>query len=303
MIKLGKNIIAIVGGMGNQMFQYALSLSIDKRGKVELNDCLAKNGKSNYGAALICFSEIAVTNHLSSNFFVWFVRKCVIFSLKKNFSEIALLAIRIMNCFGIRIITDYNPRIKENFPRKPFITVYYGRFQSENYFTGKKEEVKKAFSFDSRKASNKTQKLAETLIRENSVSVHLRRGDYMYSGNIAVFGNICTSEYYKKALKYIKERVENPFFCVFSDDLQYATEHLNLPNAVYVNWNQGVNSWEDMYLMSKCKHNIIANSTFSWWGAWLNTNPEKMVLCPPKYINSENSVDFYPHDWIKMHSE
>ena len=78
-------------------------------------------------------------------------------------------------------------------------------------------------------------------------------------------------------------------------------DYLKLFCAIYVDWNHGINSWEDMYLMSKCKHNIVANSTFSWWGAWLNENKGKIVLCPPKYINSEDTFDFYPQDWIRIY--
>lgn len=118
--------------------------------------------------------------------------------------------------------------------------------------------------------SEKNQSLLKDIQNSNSVGVHIRRGDYMTKQNLVIFGNICTQKYYHDAIRIITEKVNDAVFYVFSDDISWVQTHLDIPNAVYVNWNTGESSIYDMYLMSSCKYNIIANSTFSYWAARLN---------------------------------
>lgn len=133
----------------------------------------------------------------------------------------------------------------------------------------------------------------------NSISVHIRRGDYM--NNASVYGNICTKEYYEKAINYFQDNFENNFFVFFSDDMEWVKENFNLTNALYVDNNKKDKSYIDMYLMSKCNHNIIANSTFSWWGAYLNKNKNKTVIMPSKWYNVDiNIFNLFVQNWIKL---
>ncbi|MGK4199417.1 alpha-1,2-fucosyltransferase [Fusobacterium sp. HC1336] len=119
----------------------------------------------------------------------------------------------------------------------------------------------------------------------NSVSIHVRRGDYL---NSREFKNICTLEYYKNAIKYMKDRLENPVFFIFSNDIEWCKENLNIVGEhYYINWNnKKENNFRDMQLMSLCKNNIIANSSFSWWAALLNINKNKIVVAPKKWTNN-----------------
>ena len=87
---------------------------------------------------------------------------------------------------------------------------------------------------------------------------------------------------------------------IFSDDMDWVKNNISISNALYIDWNKSENSWQDMYLMSQCKHNIIANSTFSWWGAWLNQNPNKLIIAPKKFLNTIETPDLIPSDWIKL---
>lgn len=163
--------------------------------------------------------------------------------------------------------------------------------------------MRNAFSFNLSCTSEKTQNTAKLIQRKNSISIHIRRGDYLNPANSSVFGNICTLSYYQKSIKWFNDSFQDISFFVFSDDITWVKENLQFPSEVYyIDWNSGNNSWEDMCLMSLCKHNIVANSTFSWWGAWLNSNPEKLVLCPPKYTNSDNGIDLFPKTWIRINS-
>lgn len=120
----------------------------------------------------------------------------------------------------------------------------------------------------------------------NSVSIHIRRGDYL---NHPLFGEICNKEYYRKAIKIIENKVKKPVFFIFSNDIEWVKENIKIDNeSYYIDWNlEEKDSYKDMQLMSRCKHNIIANSSFSWWGALLNTNKEKIVILPKQWIKKK----------------
>ena len=156
------------------------------------------------------------------------------------------------------------------------------------------------FIFQEEKLSEKTKALQHSMETCNSISLHVRRGDYLSPNHVNLFGGICTINYYEKAIKYICEYVRDPIFYVFSDDIPWVQENLVIPDAVYVTHNKGGDSWQDMYLISKCKHHIIANSTFSWWGAYLCNNKEKIVVCPPKLTNRGDSPNLFPDEWKKI---
>ena len=137
-----------------------------------------------------------------------------------------------------------------------------------------------------------------------AVSLHVRRGDYISpDGTQTLLGGICTKEYYQTAIELIKQRVGKLFFAVFSDDVNWARENLHLPEyTLFVDWHSGKNSFRDMQLMSLCSHHIIANSSFSWWGAWLGNNPEKIVIAPKKWMNVDDPQNDYrcPESWIRL---
>ncbi len=147
-----------------------------------------------------------------------------------------------------------------------------------------------------------------------SVSVHVRRGDYMAKGYASFFGTVEPS-YYTKAIQNIVAQVEQPRFFVFSDQVSWCKANLNLPgNTVFVEHNTGEDSYKDLILMSKCRHNIMANSSFSWWGAWLNQNPNKRVMAPKQWFRQDyydghepvypvrqyNTNDLIPEGWIRV---
>jgi hypothetical protein len=176
--------------------------------------------------------------------------------------------------------------------------LYIGYWQSEKYFLSMKEEVLDTFSFEKLAKSQKTFSILDLIENTNSISVHVRRGDYLLEGE--KFGNICTTQYYDKAIEKIKKHIVSPLFFVFSNDMEWVRKNIQIPNPYYIDWNQGADSWQDMFLMSRCKHNIIANSTFSWWGAWLNQSPQKMVIAPSHLLNGIETPDWIPDTWITI---
>ena len=170
-----------------------------------------------------------------------------------------------------------------------------GYFQSEKYFINYRKEILELFSIDDESQKIITEKYSGILELDNC-SLHVRRGDYLGLQNHHTVQPI---SYYKDAVKTIGEEKH---FVIFSDDIKWCEENLNfIKNKIFISGNH---DYIDLYLMSLCKNNIIANSTFSWWGAWLNRNVNKKVIIPDKWFGVNNShldtVDLYCDKWIKL---
>lgn len=125
------------------------------------------------------------------------------------------------------------------------------------------------------------------MAQTQSVSVHIRRGDYLEGANAALYGDICTEDYYEAAIAYMKEQFPSAKFFFFSDDIPYVREHYRSEDYEMIDWNHGKNSFYDMMLMSRCRHNICANSTFSFWGARLNPHEDKIMIRPSIHRNNQ----------------
>ena len=138
---------------------------------------------------------------------------------------------------------------------------------------------------------------------KTAVSVHIRRGDYL--DNNEVYGGICTEEYYKKAIAVMKEKFADALFFVFSNEPEWVKEWLNCTykgedRFVVIEGTDEDTGYLDMFLMSRCKHHIIANSSFSWWGAWLNPDKNKKLIAPAKWFNNQNMRDIYTKEMIRI---
>ncbi|MDH6354278.1 hypothetical protein M2132_000605 [Dysgonomonas sp. PH5-45] len=292
--------VVIAEGLGNQMFQYAFCLGIRaKRKRCSLIIPLRKKTFTHNGYELKKLFTITKDETLLSALksgFVSFFRLAT-----RSFS--AQGQERLYSSIGIHIVSDEN----KNFLFNADIAqddnkneLFIGTWQSEKYFTNAQNEVREAFRFKEEPLSGQTKALRNEIQVCNSVSIHIRRGDYMTPQYISLFGNICNEQYYQQAIAHIKQNVENPRFYIFTDDKEWVNSNFKLDDAQYVNFNTGKNSWQDMFLMSQCKHNIIANSTFSWWGAWLNSNPSKITIAPKKWSNAFEKDDIIPDSWIRF---
>jgi len=148
--------------------------------------------------------------------------------------------------------------------------------------------------------SNQNKTLLNNMISDQSIGLHIRRGDYLSNKkNVSIF-EMCSSNYYENAIKYFKSSFQNPVFYVFSDDMVWARENFTDTEFKHVTNNKPV---IDFLLMSKCKHNIISNSTFSWWAAWLNQNANKTVIAPKLWYKgkrNESTFDLIPENWIRI---
>lgn len=197
----------------------------------------------------------------------------------------------------IREAQDFSFDYKSLKPHRG-ITYYVSGWHSFYYFKEIETEIRKVFSFDSSKLDSENLNLLKRIQSEESVAIHLRRGDYLNS----ILDGVCTDGYYANAINKIKNLIPGKTlrFFVFSDDINYAESLFNGDEFVFVDNNHGSNSWIDMYLMSCCKHNINANSTFSWWAAWLNENVNKIVMVPSSFFRTRETPEFYPEQWIKV---
>ena len=133
-----------------------------------------------------------------------------------------------------------------------------------------------------------------------SVSVHVRRGDFLDSNNYKKYGAVCTLNYFLHAIEKMKTLVENPHFFFFTNDISWVENNFNGPDFTIININTAGNSWKDMFLISRCSHHINSNGSFSWWSSWLNKNENKIVIVPKNFMVNKYFEDIYPESWIQL---
>jgi len=288
-------IIRLAGGLANRMFQYAYYLHLCNIGRnVALDDV--------YRPTKWEFEKVSL-------------QQIFPFTQYKRATTLQILSLCGGNDFFSKILRRLPP-IKGHLVRKQFLhnfeelakingNVYViGTFSSLRYFSDVEEKIRQEFQFtqfQEEKNSNMQRKFSMC----ESVAIHIRKGkDY----NRKNMHGTCDVEYYNNAFQYIKERVNNPQFYIFTDNREWVTQNIKSINYTLIDWNpvSGVGNHYDMQLMSNAKHNIIANSTYSWWGAYLNSNPNKIVIAPKKWFNIEvikknsQELGFIPENWIVL---
>jgi hypothetical protein len=287
-----------MGGLGNQMFQYALGKRLALKHGVQLKlDVSQLNDKT--VAAEFTVRELALD---AFKIEAGIASEKELFSYRKGkMGKLAgLLMLPLgMNNLYIRETAFHFKKMILSAPPNAYLDGYW---QSENYFADIREQLLKEFS-PKVPLAGLNKELAEKMQQENSVSIHVRRGDYLsIAANQSLF-EIGDEHYYLKAMERMAEKIKAPKFYVFSDDAEWFREKVKTTHAVeYVSGNSGKNSYADMQLMSLCKHNIIANSSFSWWGAWLNRNDSKIVIAPQKWFknNARDTRDLVPANWVRL---
>lgn len=283
-------VVKMKGGLGNQMFQYAFYKSLKlKNEKVFFNLEHYRSTKEHNGLEIEKIFNIKLKTDTKIE---WLLKKNWLTNLIRSIMK----KIKIMKIYSIPDII-YDEKILKS-PEK--IVVYSGYWQSEKYFKEIETEIRKVFSFPELDGKNK--EIEKKIVNEESIAIHVRRGDYI---NHPTLGGLVTSEYYTKAMEYMEKCTKNPKYYIFSDEIEWCKKELDLEGreVVFINHNKGEESYKDMQLMSLCKHNIIPNSSFSWWGAWLNRNPNKIVIAPKKWFTKESGyryADIVPESWIKL---
>lgn len=281
-------IINLKGGLGNQMFQYAFGRAFSIKNDVEV-----KLDISGYPLQSIRSYRLSAFNIKES-----IARDDEVREYKYPFGIFS----KGWRFFNQRILRDfkmdYEPKLLE------YIEHGYidGFFQSEKYFLKIKEILLREFTLLeplSPEAAKSAEKIKGTSL---SVSLHVRRGDYASDPVIRMRLGLCPLEYYTEASEMISSGFPEATFFIFSDDIEWTKENLHIPYPVVYVSSPEIKDYEELHLMSLCHHNIIANSSFSWWGAWLNLNPNKIVIAPKKWTNAipDDHPNIIPESWTRI---
>ncbi len=257
----------IMGGLGNQMFQYAMSRNLIAEGSMVKYDLSYFNGKGRP-------YELNLFPNIKMEGFKGRVGKGyeLIYGARRK-------AAKLMGGYVYENMdVPYDSALEGM--KKGFL---FGYFQNERYFKAVSDEICRDFMFP--EGEKRLKDYLKKIENENYVSLHIRRGDYLEMQDI--YGGICDTSYYNKAISYFIEQDREVRFLVISNDISWVQKNMKIPNAEYLVGGSFDNyqNWYDMCIMSHCRHNIIANSTFSWWGAWLNNHKDKIVICPKRWEN------------------
>lgn len=288
------------GGLGNQMFIYAFARYLANKHNTELKLDLSYYQNYHRSYDLNNFNIIENT-----------ATECEISSLKtfksKHNKFLSWLKYTLKNKPVKMIpsnsyILDSGIAFNQEYMNLPDNVYLEGLFQAENFFKDIKEIIKKELSFKEA-AQGMNLEVLNNINQTNAVSLHIRRGDYITNKWAQENLGLCSLEYYQKAIKHIEETIENPHFFLFSDDIEWVKENLKMQSPFYfVDCNNEQTGYEDLRLMSNCKHHITANSSFSWWGAWLGKNENKIVIAPKTWFKSSSIDDtkVVPKEWIRL---
>lgn len=293
-------IIQLAGGLGNQMFQYALYLQLKSLGKTVkiddvsgfVQDAQREPALAPFGVSYERATAKELEHMLDSSMLPWNrVRRKLCGRKKKSYFEAD---------------KRYKPEIME------WDDIYLeGYWQTEKYFGAVSEEVRAAYDTDrllqAIRQDTGQRSLEDWLARittTDSVSVHIRRGDYLFPENQQLFGGICTETYYRDAMAQMKRARPDCRFYLFTNDKEWAAERIAAGfdtgediEIIDLSWHS---DYAEFVLMSKCRHHILANSSFSWWASYLNKNPDKTVLAPRRWLNGWDCEDFYREDMRRI---
>lgn len=281
-----KSIIVFYGGgLGNQMFQYALMKNYS---------ILKESVYADLDYYLLPRNEVFELTNVFRHI------KLKVCSTEQKYELIKRYADgKIQNKFVI------NNESKDGID-KDLLHIEAGIIKGlhQNYYFARlvKDKLSEDFQFDLNIDSQLKRWCKEFENSKNTVAVHIRRGDYLSPRYYPILGDVCTKQYYMQAMEFMEKQIKDCKFCFFSDDILWVKKNYPKENAVYIDASMfdKYQNWYDMCLMSFCSHNIVANSTFSWWGAWLNKNANKIVIAPRKWSKTYKFPDICPPEWIRM---
>src|SRR3989339_1303727 len=288
-------ITKLIGGIGNQMFQYAAGKALAEHRGVEL--------KLDISDFQFYTNRWFSLNHFNINADIASDEEISKFIGKNKSKSLMLLRERIGRLLPLKrrkIYYEHHFHYDEGFFNLPSNIYINGYWQSEKYFKDIKSIILNDLSFKE-PLEGLNNEISVKILSSNSVSIHIRRGDYVTNKITHLTHGVCGIEYYINVINYISKHLEEPHFFIFSDEPDWAKTNLRTSFPIsFVNHNSGQNDFEDMRLLSLCRHHIIANSSFSWWGAWLCRNENKIVIAPQKWFNEykADTKDLYPEDWI-----
>lgn len=300
--------VQMSGGLGNQMFEYALYLKLRSMGKeVKIDDftCYGEGERKKQldvfgirceqdaGTAFAACggpSELLTYGRLTQKEYIALTDSDLGLQnkIRRKLTGRKDLSYR-------EVSSDYDGEI---LIREP--ALFLGYFQTEKYFKDIEDEVREVYQFRGFTPPPGVIRYEEQIRECISVSVHIRRGDYLDPKYKSLYEGICDDAYYARAVGRMKEKHPEAKFFFFSNDTEWVKAHYEGPDSVVIEGNDEDCGYADLYLMSRCSHHIIANSSFSWWGAWLGASPDKTVIAPKRWLNGRACSDIYTEEMILL---
>jgi hypothetical protein len=290
-------IVKLKGGLGNQLFQYALGRRLTHFSKAQLK-----------------LDTMWYRSSESRNLSIRHLNTLVDAATEEDLRSFGIVDGKYWRNAFRKAMEDWGPvhrrrRVDERgFGFDPEVlrvsddAFLDGYWQDERYFLDIEDIIRKEFT-PRAPMDEVNERMASEIDGTSSVALHVRRGDYAANPKANEVHGTCSLDYYRKCIDEVALRVHEPHFFVFSDDVAWTKENLDIGHpATYVDHNRRKDDFKDLYLMSRCKHQIIANSTFSWWAAWLNTNKDKVVYAPSRWFktNEIDASDLIPRRWNKV---
>jgi len=289
-------IVRLKGGMGNQMFQYALGIKLAEElntaFKLDLSSLLDRSkGEFVYRNYDLSIFKVNDSLLMGEGFL-----KTI---YKPKIPRITKMVRQYINKGKIFIKEKYFHFEPDLILNPTDNAIYEGWFQSPKYFEGVEDKIRKEFQFKSSILAS-SQPLLNKIKNTNAICLNVRRTDFLKVDTL----NTTDKNYFFRAAKYIAEKIENPVFYIFSDDVEWCRKNIvmNYPVEVIGHEHKGHKFGNYMQLMIACKHFIIPNSSYAWWAVWLNGQDEKIVVAPKKWFNDSeiNTTDLVPQDWVRL---
>lgn len=284
-------IVKLTSGLGNQMFQYAAGYAVAKKLGTELKIDLSwyKNTPQKEEPR-----QLSLTNFRAK-----IEPTTQTEALKIKLTKLANQYVPQLGLGFYEQIRSKSTMVDKRVLEATGDIYLDGYWQSEQYFEGVASEIKSIYQ--PKRVSKKMSVWLKRIKGKNSVAVHVRRGDYTYHPSAFIF-KVLGDDYYKKAVAYIKQRVDKPGFFVFTDDIEWVRKSHFLPAGTVVVSGNNLADWQELWLMAACKHTVMANSTFSWWGAWLKDKSGKIVISPRSWFKGKQirTGDILPERWARL---
>ena len=298
-------IVRLLGGLGNQMFQYAAARAIAQRTAsplrldVSFYQTRTPSPQSSFTSRTYELENLNVQADIASEDDV---QRIAVAHRRSVVSRIATRVPAVRPLCRNLVVTERHFNFDPGITRLRGNVYLDGYWQSEKYFQGVASAIRNELTVKT-EPDRANRDLANSIRRAESVSVHIRRGDYVANSETHAVHGTCTIDYYHAAIAHLVSAGVRPELFVFSDDPAWAQENLRVDYpTTYVTHNGAEKSYEDLRLMTLCSHHVIANSSFSWWGAWLSDNPRKQVVAPRQWFRTtdRNTADLLPREWVRL---
>jgi hypothetical protein len=263
------HIITLQGGLGNQLFQYA------------------------YGRKLMLVDKKKILFNVSSYYDAH----------NPNITPRTFLLPRF-NILQEYFTVTQRPHILVRYTKKLIAKIFRtdSFYQNEKYFKQISDVLRKEFTLRSPLSPQSTVWLQKISSASVSIAVHIRRGDYVLDQHTHTYHGVCDTDYYKNASALIEQKLSHSDmqYFIFSDDIEWAQHNIRFNYPTHFVSHTDIPDYEELFIMSLCNHNIIANSTFSWWAAWLNTHPDKIIVGPKRWFAHSNKTHICPPEWLTV---